>query len=63
MEQPSISVSKPPFHERLKIDEGVEKQILFPDYDMLDELNNVCIKIPLLQANKEIQFLQIKLGN
>jgi len=25
MEQPSVSVSKPPFPERLKIDEGVEK--------------------------------------
>lgn len=46
MEQPSVSVSKPPFPERLKIDEGVEKQILLLDYDMLDELKNVCIKIP-----------------
>jgi hypothetical protein len=43
-----------PFPERLKIDKGVEKQILLPDYDMLDELKNVCIKIPLLQAIKEI---------
>jgi len=54
MEQPSISVSKPPLPDRLKIDEGAEKQILLPDYDMLDELKNVCIKIPLLQAIKEI---------
>ena len=54
MEQPSVFVSKPPFPERLKIDEGVEKHILLDDYDMLDELKNVCIKIPLLQATKEI---------
>ena len=38
----------------MKIDEGVQKQITFPDYDMLDELRIVCIKIPLLQAIKEI---------
>lgn len=31
MEQPSVSVSKPPLPERLKIDEGVEKQILLLD--------------------------------
>lgn len=54
MEQPSVSVSKPPFPERLKIDEQVEKKIVLPNYDMLDELKNVCIKIPLLQAIKEI---------
>lgn len=54
MEQPSIFVSKPPFLERLKIDEGVEKQILLPDYDILDELKNVFIKYPLLQAIKKI---------
>jgi len=54
MEQPSISISNPSFPERLKIDEGVEKHILLDDYDMLDELKNVCIKIPLLQATKEI---------
>jgi len=54
IEQPSVSVSKPPFPEKLKIDEGVEKHILLPDYDMLDELKNVCINIPLLQAIKEI---------
>ena len=54
MEQLSVSVLKPPFPERLKIDERVEKQILLCDYDMLDELKNVCIKIPLLQAIKEI---------
>jgi len=38
----------------LKIDKGVEKQITLADYNMLDELRNICIKIPLLQAIKEI---------
>ena len=51
IDQPSILV-KPPFLERLKIDEGVEKQITLPDYNMMDELRNVCIKIPLLKATK-----------
>jgi len=35
----------------------VEKQILLPNYDFLDELKNVCIKIPLLQAIREIPIL------
>eukprot|EP00253_Pinus_taeda_P034750 PITA_34750 len=56
VEQPASS-STPPFLERLQIDKGVEKQILLPDYDFLDELKNVCIKIPLLQAIKEIPIL------
>eukprot|EP00253_Pinus_taeda_P008478 PITA_08478 len=49
--------STPPFPERLQIDKRVEKKILLPDYDFLDELNNVCIKIPLLQAIREIPIL------
>jgi hypothetical protein len=52
--QPSSST--PPFPERLQIDKGVEKQIWLPDYDFLDELKNVCIKIPLLQAIKRFLF-------
>ena len=51
------SSSTPPFLERLQIDKGVEKQILLPDFDFLDELKNVCIKIPLLQAIREIPIL------
>ena len=35
----------------------MEKQILLPDYDFLDELKNVLMKIPLLQAIKEIPIL------
>lgn len=38
----------------MKIDGGVEKQIVLPDYNMMDELRNVCIQIPLLQEIKEI---------
>eukprot|EP00253_Pinus_taeda_P028720 PITA_28720 len=53
VEQP-VSSSTPPFPERLQIDKGVEKKILLPNYDFLDELKNVCIKIPLLQAIREI---------
>eukprot|EP00253_Pinus_taeda_P031731 PITA_31731 len=56
VEQPASS-STPPFPERLQIDKGVEKQILLPDYDFLDELKNVYIKIPLLQAIREIPIL------
>ena len=52
IEQPSISI-RPPFPKRMKID-GVEKQITLSYYNMLDELRNVCIKIPLLQGIKEI---------
>jgi len=63
MEQPSISVSKPRFPERLKIDEGVEKQILLFDYDMLDELKSVFIKILLLQAIKEIPIFAKTIGD
>lgn len=41
MEQPPVSISKPPFPEILIFDEGVGKQILLLDYDMLHELKNV----------------------
>jgi len=51
------SSSTPPFPERLQIDEGVEKQILLPNYDFLDELKNFCMNIPLLQAIREIHIL------
>eukprot|EP00253_Pinus_taeda_P030537 PITA_30537 len=56
VEKPT-SLSTPPFPERLQIDKGVEKQIWLPDYNFLDELKNVCINIPLLQAIKEIPTL------
>lgn len=43
----------------MKIDKGVEKQIILLDYDMLDELKNASIKIPLLQEIKEIPIFAI----
>ena len=57
LEHPSTSTSTPPFPERLQIDRGVEKRIMVPNYGFLDEMRNVCIKIPLLQAIKEIPIL------
>ena len=40
----------PPFPERLVI----EKPVVHPKYNILNELKNICIKIPLLQAIKDI---------
>ena len=40
----------PPFLERLVI----EKPVVHPEYDILNELKNICVKIPLLQAIKDI---------
>jgi hypothetical protein len=48
-DQPQLSIY-PPFPERLKLD----KQIKQFEYNLLDELNNVYIKISLLQAIKKI---------
>jgi len=42
--------STPPFPERL----ALEKKIKQTGYDLLDELNNICIRIPLLQEIKDI---------
>ena len=39
-----------PFLERLLI----EKPVVHPEYNVLNELKNICIKIPLLQAIKDI---------
>lgn len=41
IEQPLVFIKNPPFPEILKIDKGVEKQFVLPNYDMIDELNNV----------------------
>jgi len=60
IEQPA-STSTPPFPERLQINRGVEKHILLPNYDFIDELKNVCIKIPLHQAIREIPILAKKI--
>ena len=40
------TTSSPPFPEKLIISRPFE----YPDFDLLGELKNLCIKIPLLQA-------------
>jgi hypothetical protein len=40
----------PPYPERL----AIEKPIVLPEFDLEAELRNVCVKIPLLQAIKDI---------
>ena len=40
----------PPFPERLNL----PRPIVTPDFDILGELRNLCIKIPLLQAIQDI---------
>ena len=32
----------------------IEKPVVHPEYDILNELTNICIKIPILQAIKDI---------
>ena len=44
------TTSSPPFPERLIIPHPIEH----PDFDLLGELKNLCIKIPLLQAIQDI---------
>jgi hypothetical protein len=47
--QPQVP-KKPPFPERLLI----EKPIIQSEFDIMTELRNVCVKIPLLQAIKDV---------
>jgi hypothetical protein len=47
--QPQVP-KKPPFPERLLI----EKPIIQSEFDIMIELRNVCVKIPLLQAIKDV---------
>ena len=42
----------PPFPTRLVI----EKLVVHSEYDILNELKHICIKIPLLQAIKDINI-------
>ena len=44
--QQQVTTSSPPFPERLIIPRLLEQ----PNFDLLGELKNLCIKIPLLQA-------------
>eukprot|EP00253_Pinus_taeda_P031369 PITA_31369 len=45
-----LTITSPTFLERLTI----SKPIAHPDFDLLGELKNLCIKIPLLQAIQDI---------
>jgi hypothetical protein len=47
----SSNIQTPPFPERL-VKEKIP--ISLPEFDVLDELRNVCVKIPFLQAIKDI---------
>ena len=42
--------NNPPYPERLLI----EKHVVRPQFDLENELKNVCIKIPLLQAIRDV---------
>ena len=42
----------PPFPERLEIG----KHVIHPEYDILNELKNVYVKIPLLKAIEDIRI-------
>ena len=48
--QEQATTSSPPFQERLIIPRPIE----YPDFDLLGELKNLCIKVPLLQAIQDI---------
>ena len=40
----------PPFSKWL----AIEKPVVRPEYDIMNELNNICVKIPLLQDINDI---------
>ena len=49
-QEPTQEQIIPPFLEQL----AIEKPVIHPEYDILNELKNVCVKMPLLQAIKDI---------
>ena len=49
----TLNTQTPPFPERLVKE---KLPISLPEFDVLDELKNVCVKIPLLQAIKDISI-------
>ena len=49
-QEPTQEQKIPPFLEWL----AIGKPVIHPEYDILNELKNVCVKIPLLQAIKDI---------
>jgi hypothetical protein len=48
--EPSQITKAPPYPNRLVI----EKPTTRPEFDILNELKNICVNIPLLQAIKDI---------
>jgi hypothetical protein len=48
--EPSKIMKAPPYPDRLVI----EKTTTRPEFDILNELKYICVKIPLLQAIKDI---------
>ena len=50
--EPSQITKAPPYPERLVI----HKPTTWPEFDILSELKNICVKIPLLQAIKDTQM-------
>jgi hypothetical protein len=48
--EPSQITKAPPYPDRLVI----EKPTTRPEFDILNELKNICVKIPLLQSIKDI---------
>ena len=50
LQEPTQEQRVPPYPERLVI----EKPVVHPEYNILNELKNICIKVPLLQAIKDI---------
>jgi hypothetical protein len=47
-----LELQDPPYLERL----NQEKLFTQPEFDFLGELNNVCVKIPLFQAIKDVHI-------
>ena len=58
-DQQKVTTSSPPFLEQLIIPSPLEH----PDFDLLGELKNLCIKIPLLQAIQDIPIYAKPLRN
>ena len=49
-QEPTREQIIPPFLERL----AIEKPVIHPEYDILNELKTICVKITLLHAIKDI---------
>ena len=56
--QKGANITKtPPYPERL-VEQQNQNQITLPEFDILDELKNAYVKIPLLKAIKEIPIYE-----